>query len=248
MKARLLAALLVAAAPLPAGAEGLVSTLSDSTVEITSNFTGEQIVVFGAVRDAPPGDPGYGIAVVVEGPPQDLIVRQKGRVAGIWVNRDSREFDSVPSYYVMHLSGNFDAALKPPALAQYRLGLESLPFMQSAGDDARAKRFAHALIDLKTNGGLYAESPDEVTLLAPTVFRTTFFLPSDVPTGDYHVSAYLFRNDALLAGETNTLRIEKGGFSQEIARASMDYPFYYGLVCVALAVFTGWLAGIAFRR
>jgi hypothetical protein len=52
----------------------------------------------------------------------------------------------------------------------------------------------------------------------------------------------------LLAGETETLTIVKGGFSERIARAALDFPLSYGLVCVILAVFTGWLAGVVFRR
>jgi uncharacterized protein (TIGR02186 family) len=228
--------------------ESLVSTLSDNTVEITSNFTGEQIVVFGAVRAVPADDTNYQVAIVVQGPSEDVVVRQKKRVLGIWTNRVSREFTDVPSYYVMHLSENFSAALTPADLIQYRLGVPSLPFVQGAGGDATAAHFATALIGLKNARGLYAERKREVQFLAPSVFRTTFFLPSDIPTGEYRVSVYLFRGESFLAGQTQKLTIEKGGFSQRIARAAFDYPLAYGLTCVALAVFTGWLAGVIFRR
>ncbi len=245
---RFLLALCLAAACGGVRAESLVSTLSDNTVEITSNFTGEQIVVFGAVRGAPEGDPGYEVAVVVQGPPQDVVVRQKQRILGIWANRRSREFDAVPSYYVMHLSENFSAALDPAELMQYRLGVPSLDFVQNSNQEPTAARFAKALVDLKTQRGLYAERKREVVFLAPNVFRTTFFLPSDIPTGEYRVSVYLFRGEAFLAGATETLTIEKGGFSERITRAALDLPFPYGLACVVLAIFTGWLAGLVFRR
>jgi uncharacterized protein (TIGR02186 family) len=241
-------ALALAALPRPAAAESLVSTLSDDSVEITSNFTGERIVVFGAVRGVPDADASYEVAVVVEGPPQDVVVREKRRVLGVWANRRSREFDAVPSYYVMHLSGNFGAALAPEDLLQYRLGVASLDFAVAAREDPTTARFAQAFVALKTRRGLYGERPSEVDFLAPDVFRTTFFLPSDIPTGDYKVSVYLFRGKALLAGATQMLAIEKGGFSERIARAALDLPLLYGLVCVALAVLTGWLAGVIFRR
>lgn len=229
-------------------AESLVSTLSDDAVSITSNFTGERIVVFGAVRGGAPDEKGYEVAVVVQGPDQDLIVRRKERLIGIWANRSSREFDGVPSYYVMHLSENFGAAVTPAQLLEYRLGAASLPFMQNASADPTSEQFATALVDLKTEQALYAERKDDVTFLAPNVFRTTFFLPSDIPTGDYRVAVYLFRNEAFLAGQTQVLRIAKGGFSDRITRASVDYPLAYGLTAVALAIFTGWLAGVIFRR
>ena len=80
------------------------------------------------------------------------------------------------------------------------------------------------------------------------VFRTTFFLPSEIPTGEYRVSVYLFRGDAFLAGQTQTLNIEKRGFSERIARAADNQPLLYGLTCVFLAGLTGWLAGVIFRR
>jgi uncharacterized protein (TIGR02186 family) len=228
--------------------ESLISTLSDDAVEITSNFTGEQIVVFGAIRGTPEPNTAYQVAVVVQGPDQDVMVRQKERVVGIWANRTAREFVHVPSYYVMHLSENFSSALNPADLVQYRLGVSSLPFVQDSTGDATAQRFASALVGLKSARGLYAERKREVEFLAPNVFRTTFFLPSDIPTGEYRVSVYAFRGETFLAGQTQILAIAKGGFSQRIARAAIDFPLAYGLVCVALSVFSGWLAGVIFRR
>jgi uncharacterized protein (TIGR02186 family) len=240
--------LVVALAPRMAFAESLISTLSENAVEITSSFTGEKIVVFGAVRGIPSDDTGYEVAVVVQGPSQDVVVRQKKRVLGIWANRNSREFADVPSYYVMHLSENFSSAQTPADLVQYRLGVPSLSFVQDANGDATAERFAAALIGIKSARGLYAERKREVKFLAPNVFRTTFFLPSDIPTGEYRVSVYLFRGATFLAGQTQTLTIAKGGYSDRIARASVDHPFLYGLTCVAMAVFAGWFAGVIFRR
>jgi uncharacterized protein (TIGR02186 family) len=233
--------------PCFASAESLISTLSDDAVEITSSFTGEQIVVFGAVRGAPEGDPGYEVAIVVQGPEQDLIARRKERLLGIWANRTSREFHDVPSYYVMHLSPNFSGAGNLTKLREYRLGIASLPFVQAAADKT-SELFAKAVIDLKTAHGLFVERRSAVQFLAPNVFRTTFFLPSEIPTGEYRVSVYLFRGDAFLAGQTQTLNIEKRGFSERIARAADNQPLVYGLTCVFLAGFTGWLAGVIFRR
>jgi uncharacterized protein (TIGR02186 family) len=247
MRARILAACLVLAlAPAPCFAENLISTLSDNAVEITSSFTGERIVVFGAIRGTPSESTTYQVAVVVQGPDQDVIVRRKERVLGIWANRTSREFKRVPSYYVMHLSENFAEA--PVRLGEYRLGVESLPFVQESAAERTSQLFADELAELKAARGLYVERTGEVDFLAPNVFRTTFFLPSDIPTGEYRVSVYLFRGGAFLAGQAQELTIEKGGFSDRIARAAQDEPLLYGLVAVGLSIFTGWFAGVIFRR
>ena len=44
------------------------------------------------------------------------------------------------------------------------------------------------------------------------------------------------------------LPIAKSGFSDRIARFADQNALVYGLLCVALAVGTGWLAGVIFRR
>ena len=128
------------------------------------------------------------------------------------------------------------------------LGVASLPFVQAAAAESTSKLFAKAVVELKTAHALYVERRNEVIFLAPNVFRTTFFLPSDIPTGEYNVRVYLFRAGTFLAGQAQTLRIEKGGFSERIAQAADQRPLLYGLSCVALAVLTGWLAGVIFRR
>ena len=60
--------------------EALVVDLSDSEVEITADFNGSSVLMFGALDM--PGD----VIVVVRGPLQRQIVRRKSRVSGIWLN------------------------------------------------------------------------------------------------------------------------------------------------------------------
>ena len=94
----LLAALLLAT---PAGAaEDLVSGLSQDTVEITSNYTGTDIVVFGAIEH--PEDTGTNdVVVIVRGPDADMTVRKKDNVIGIWINRDQAKLVDMPAYYFL---------------------------------------------------------------------------------------------------------------------------------------------------
>ena len=44
------------------------------------------------------------------------------------------------------------------------------------------------------------------------------------------------------------LVIVKSGFEQWIHRTSIDYGLLYGIFAVALAMVTGWLGRIIFRR
>ncbi len=76
-----------AAAPGVAG-EQIVAGLSKDNVQITANFDGSSILIYGAIkRDAPdPRTPPLAVIVTVEGPATPVIVRKKEHVAGIWIN------------------------------------------------------------------------------------------------------------------------------------------------------------------
>jgi uncharacterized protein (TIGR02186 family) len=96
--------LLTLLAALPVRAESLIVTLSERTVDITSNFTGSAITVFGAVRrDAAtvPRASDYDVVVTVTGPQSDRVTRLKERVLGVWVNTRARTFEDVPSAYTV---------------------------------------------------------------------------------------------------------------------------------------------------
>lgn len=99
----LLAALLVSANAFAQNRHGLdlVTSLSSDVISIQSNFTGTEIVIFGQAQNIvrQPNDPsGYELAIVVEGPPQDITTRRKGRFLGVWVNREAERFQNVPSF------------------------------------------------------------------------------------------------------------------------------------------------------
>ena len=97
MKLRLASLLLFAAAPLLVAADKpvLVPDISARNVQIRYSFTGAQLLLFGAVvypgGRAPehPAD----IAVVLRGPVQPILVREKQKIAGIWMNAD---FEPLP--------------------------------------------------------------------------------------------------------------------------------------------------------
>ena len=86
----------------PAAAERLVASLSNHRVMVTSNFTGEELVLFGGIeQDA--GVAARAAAATTSsspsaGPRQTLVTFRKARVLGIWVNADSRVFENAPAY------------------------------------------------------------------------------------------------------------------------------------------------------
>ena len=95
--------LLLALAPLLIAADKpvLVPDISARKVEIRYSFTGAQLLLFGAIvfpGGRPPNRPSD-IVVVLRGPVQPILVREKQRILYIWMNADSNRFRSAPSFY-----------------------------------------------------------------------------------------------------------------------------------------------------
>jgi uncharacterized protein (TIGR02186 family) len=73
-------------------------------------------------------------------------------------------------------------------------------------------------------------------------------LPTNVPVGKHKARAFLFRNGAFIKESSTSLQIEKAGFEQNIYNIAHQYSLYYGLFAVALAMFTGWLGRVIFKK
>jgi uncharacterized protein (TIGR02186 family) len=224
-------------------AQALVADLSNHLVAITTGFTGTDVVLFGAVDG--PGD----VAVVVQGPPADIMVRRKERVAGIWVNRANMRFTEVPSYYRVATNRPLDQFLGEAVLARHEIGLAHLRLtVQSRDNPAKTEEFRQALIRNKQEMGLYGTTHGQVAFLGERLFRTTVHFPANVPTGAYTVSVFLIRNGDVVSAQTTPLLVTKVGFSAEIFDFAQRQSLAYGLSAIVFAVFAGWLAGAIFRK
>ena len=78
--------------------------LSTDQIGITSDFTGTRLVVFGALDNADAKllrQQRYDIVVALVGPRRGVVVREKERTLGLWINRGSESFNSVPASYAL---------------------------------------------------------------------------------------------------------------------------------------------------
>ena len=75
--------------------DNLVTDLSESTVEISSTFSGADILLFGAYD----GQKNDDIIVVVSGQKGEVKVDKKEKKFGIWMITESKIFSNVPKYY-----------------------------------------------------------------------------------------------------------------------------------------------------
>ena len=117
----------------------LVPGVSQRQVEIRYSFTGAELLLFGAILypgGRVPDDPAD-IVVVVKGPVEPIIVREKQKVAGIWMNVESERFRSAPSFYAVASSSPLAEMVDDRIAAIYELGVDNLQLSPGAGSTPR---------------------------------------------------------------------------------------------------------------
>ncbi|MBV9555871.1 MAG: TIGR02186 family protein [Pseudolabrys sp.] len=254
-RATILAVAIILLSVAPSKAERMVVSLSNHRVAVTSSFVGENLVLFGTIEPDSAGSErsgNYDIVVTVAGPPKTYRTRRKERVAGIWVNVDSREFIRVPAYLSILSNRTSSDIANIEVARRLQLGLDNFLLTQRVGSDfadtVRDDPFRAAFVHLETQSGFYSQRSTGVTFLTPSVFRANIPVPANAPVGNYAVDVKLFANGALIGQTTSAFEIIKTGFEQYVADAAANRGLLYGLATAMLALLTGWFASVVFRR
>ena len=227
----------------------LVPEVSQHEIRLRQGFTGTELLLFGAILN-PQGSRAaqeYDIVVVLKGPTQSIVVREKQKVAGIWINADSAEFRSAPSYYAIASNRPIDDIVDEKTAAIYELGL---PWLQlspiGAIDPEEQRRFADGLVDLNGRNGLYRQAEGEVSVSEQVLYQARIYLPSSVPIGTYAAETFAISKGLVVASASSTVEVRKLGFERAVADFAEDMSFLYGLLAVVISIFMGWLAGRLF--
>lgn len=251
MNWRVALTLLLAPALVGATKPVLVPDVSARSIEIRYSFTGAQLLLFGAIlypRGRVP-DETPDIAVVIKGPVEPILVREKQKVAGIWMNADSHRFQSAPSYYAVASSAPLDTLIDERTASIYELGLKNLQLSSGGGAlPEKELRFEAGLLDLRKRASLYAENPRGVEISEGVLYRARIDIPSQVPVGTYTAETYLIEDGRVLAVATRDIAIDKSGFERFVADAAEQHGFLYGIAAVLLSLAMGWAAAWAFSR
>lgn len=231
----------------------LVPDVSQRRIEIAYSFTGAELLLFGAILypggRLPRGEAPTDIVVVVKGPTQSILVREKEKVAGIWVNADRLRYQSAPSFYAIASSRPIARLVDDRTRAIYELGLDSLQLSPASSAPADVQqRFQQGLVAVKQRAGLYVAAPGTVEITDGVLYRARLTIPARVPVGRFTAETFLIRDGHVLAAAVRDIDIRKSGFERFVARAAERNSILYGLTAVALSVALGWAAGAIARR
>ena len=243
--------LLIMAAPVSAAkaANVLVTDISKDHISIRSNFTGESLLLFGAIDTSIYG-PVDGIVVTLRGPNENVMLRKKQKQFGIWVNDAAYKLGPLPGFYAV-VSSQPLSALMPFDEQQARgIGTESLQanlLNGTAGEEEKDEALA-AFIRLKEKDALFDTRSDRVEIISGKLFRAEINLPAGMPVGRYVSEFFAFKNGRLVGYQTGELPVDIVGAGHILHQAAYDMSLIYGIAGVVMALIMGWGVAVLFRR
>lgn len=240
--------------------ETVEADVSTRSVEVTTGFTGHEILVFGAIDNSQEPEileeeeNFYDVVVVVEGTPAPVVVRRKSDVAGVWINTSSVIFASVPSYYAIASTRPVEEIAGPQVLQRHAIGFAHIKLTPAPGyrwsfNDYELAAFRAAVIRLKQQEGLYVvKAKDGVQFTGRSLFRSTISLPANVPVGPLVARTYLFRDGEVVSAHIARVTLERAGVERLLHNFAFRYPLSYGIFAVIIAATLGLAASAFFRR
>lgn len=229
--------------------ETIVAGLSQNLVSITTNFTGSEILIYGAVkRDAPiPDGSPLEVIATVQGPSGPLTVRRKERKFGIWMNTASVSIGRAPSFYAIASSAPLNVALSETENLRHEVTIpRAIRAVGIAAEAEDAPVFLDALIRLRRNSKDYSLDEGSVNLAESTLFRADVALPANLVEGEYKVRLFITRDGVVVDKHEEIITVHKDGFERWIYNLAHEQPLIYGLLSLLLAVVAGWGASAAF--
>lgn len=250
--------------PLPpsVASASVSAALTTTLVEVTSDYHGQKIVLYGAVFNKT--DQPTDVVVVVRGPEQPIRIARKVQVAGLWLNSRPVVFQGAPGFYTVASSRPLTQIADYGTLRRLAIGMDHLAFTIPA-DGAVETRFGvkdlvvsrlgsdyldyrRAVVRIKHAAGLYDQNERGVTYVDKGLFRAEINLPTSAPIGRYEAQIHLFQQGREVQVRHRSLEVRKVGIERTIYLFAHERPWAYGILAVFLAIGTGYGASVIFRR
>jgi len=237
---------------LPVQAQRVVSSVSNTAISISSSFDGETLTMFGNIEPelggAGPVTGPFHVVIVVEGPLAGRVTRLKTHNFGIWMNTVQVAFNDMPTYFQVLSDSRLKEITNPVTIAEEKLlpEYQAQAAIETGWWDSVV--FANQTVRLLTEKGVFGVREDGVKFLSNTFYSAQLTLPANVPNGAFLARTYVFKDGEIIARKSDGFSVRTSGFERFVAQSANQYPLLYGLVCVALALFTGWLGGVVFKR
>lgn len=249
----IIATLLFGITSLSANAGNFNTKLAKSTIEIDSNFNGDNLMLFGHINSYADIESPSLLVNVRNNDTKHILVRKASKQGIFWSSKPVKLWNGEKFY---HLYGDYKRQITPIDSKLANLdylsyiapgSFQSVPsqediLINQLTSPIRKNEEKYLLLkkdSIKNIGGF--DSND--------LFAFNITIPSLIPSGSYLVSSYLLDNYGQIAAtDYEVIEIVKTGigvFVQDLSRTS---PALYALIAVFNAIFFGSLGSIIFTK
>jgi hypothetical protein len=233
-------------------AQGSYIDCSSNLIQVTAFFHGTWVKIHGR------GPSGSRVFVEVVGEDEKEILMKKGRRGPLWMNVAEVRIEGVPNLYLLlghsetflgTLSNKMD--FRNGKNSGYGRLLQRVRISGSHVDEAEKAKLFEEFVNLKESESLYGILPNAIQVEPRRdgdYFQGRFWLPPRVYPGDYEVRPLLVIGNEILQGPSAKIKVVRVGLPAILSSLALRQPVLYGILAVAVAMATGLLMGVVFRR
>ena len=218
--------------------------LSEKQIEIATDFTGKEIIIFGTLKN------NEDTIITIEGPKKDAKIMKKERILGFWFNTKKVIFKNIPSIFFISSSKPVREILNKDTIIKEKLYFDEILTntitQRNFIDQKNLLTWNENLIKIKKDEGLFKEY--KLNNVENKLFQTRVYFPSSTIPGNYKVTILQVKNKLILSKKNKMIKIKKSGIGEKIYEFAHSEPASYGLFSIFFAILSGLIAATLFRR
>jgi len=191
-----------------------------------------------------------GAAVKIQGEDEALELNRKGRVSIFWLNVDEVIVSNAPGIYMINSTGSLDRICTPGDRVKRTLGYKALQdriHIQSR-KELSGTEFSE-FVALKEHNGSYQRLTTARLVhdaAGGTGLEAVFHIPPVMPSGNYQIQLYCFKNLVFMGQSAAGFRVEKVGLPNSLYSLAYNHAAAYGVLAILIAMATGIVMGLIF--
>ncbi len=230
----------------------VLTSASKTVIEIGLSYHGDQIHFFGV---SPLRDADLIVKLTAE-KSEEVKLSMKGKVAVFWMAVKQYDVTDAPFMYKIHSTKPIDQITTPETAEQLGLGYAAvqkkmklhLARGEAAPDDP--DKVFKGLVKIKEEANLYniIADPKRLEVTEGRLFTHYFRFPPAATEGRYVVESSAFKDKQLVGYGKDVIQIKKVGLEYWLTDISQNYPLFFGIMAVVIALSAGLLVGMIFRK
>jgi uncharacterized protein (TIGR02186 family) len=242
----------VAYAVTPEGQEKVVTSASKNLIEIGLTYKGDEVHFFGV---NPVKDCDLIIRLTAE-KSEEVKLSVKGKVGPFWMTVKQYDVTDAPFMYKLHSTKPLDQIVSPELARELDLGYtavqKKMKLHLARGDAAPedAELVFKGLVKIKEEANLYniVSDPKRLEVAEGKLYKHYFRFPPAATEGRYVVESFAFQQGQLVGYGKDVIEIKKVGLEAWLTSVSQNYPVFFGIMAVFIAVAVGLLVGMIFKK